>query len=184
MDSIKERFLEKIQNSQTNKAANSKLLLTRAEYDAKVTRLSQLENGDRRIPADSNLLAMYEIVQYDDVSVLQKKGTDKRLVCADEIFDVIKSAHNNATGHGGRHVTHKHISEKFYNITVKQIEAFLSLCEECQLKRARPSKSIVVKPILSKELNSRCQVGLTIPQSTPLNKLKYLLLIYGSFFLI
>ncbi len=106
--------------------------------------------------SDLSLIAVYEIVQYDDVSVLKKRGTKKRIVCAKDIFDVIKSAHI-ATGHDKRQVIDKYIIQGFHNITVKQIQAFVDLCEECQQTRARPSNSSVVKPILSTELNSRCQ---------------------------
>ena len=56
------------------------------------------------------MISIYEVVKYEDVSVLRKKETEKRVICAEDIYDVIKSAHI-ATGHGGRDDTRKHIAK-------------------------------------------------------------------------
>ena len=47
------------------------------------------------------------------------------------------------------------------------IMQFINLCENCTLKQAKAKKSIVVKPILSDDFNSRCQVDLIDLQSRP-----------------
>jgi hypothetical protein len=60
----------------------------------------------------------------------------------------------------------KELQRKYANITVKSLELFKSLCEECQKKRKRPmTKGVVVRPILSKEFSSRGQVDLIDMQS-------------------
>jgi len=139
---ISERFLEKIKNSDALKGTNSRLI-TRAEYDTKVARLLELQAGQNRVPGDSNLISVYEVVKYEEVSVLRKKETEKRVICAEDIYDVIKSAHI-ATGHGGRDVTRKRITKKIPQYYCHpNIGCFDALS---QLKRCRPKKSIVVKP--------------------------------------
>ncbi|KAH7721687.1 KRAB-A domain-containing protein 2-like protein [Aphelenchoides avenae] len=60
-------------------------------------------------------------------------------------------------------------------ITKDAISKFLSLCKECELKRAKVKKSIVVKLILSADFNSRCQVDLIDLQSRPDGDFKHLL---------
>ena len=55
---------------------------------------------------------------------------------------------------------HKKTSEQYANITKKNINTCLHLCEICQLKKSKFRKSIVVKPIISDNWNSRCQVDL------------------------
>lgn len=52
---------------------------------------------------------------------------------------------------------------------------YLSLCEACELKKARVKKGLVIKPILSKELNSRCQIDLIDMQAQSVNDFKYIL---------
>jgi len=55
------------------------------------------------------------------------------------------------------------------------LELFKEQCEECQLKKRRTaSKGIVVKPIISKELNSRGQIDLIDMQVT--DKLHHIML--------
>ena len=83
----------------------------------------------------------------------------------EDTFDIIKRAHL-STGHGGRDRMIKELQKKYANITIKSIELFKYLCEECQKKRKRPmTKGVVVRPILSKEFSSRVQVDLIDIQS-------------------
>jgi hypothetical protein len=49
---------------------------------------------------------------------------------ADEIFDVIQSAHI-AIRHGGRDRLKKEVSRKYANVTTEMINIFLSMCETC-----------------------------------------------------
>ena len=42
----------------------------------------------------------------------------------------------------------------------KLIKIYLKFCEDCELKKSRIRKSIVVKPILEKDFNERMQVDL------------------------
>ncbi|XP_050310844.1 KRAB-A domain-containing protein 2-like [Anthonomus grandis grandis] len=59
------------------------------------------------------------------------------------------------------------LKKKYANITRETINIYLKLCEICQLKKTAPRKGIVVKPILSKLMNSRCQVDLIDMQTDP-----------------
>jgi hypothetical protein len=52
---------------------------------------------------------------------------------------------------------------------------FLKDCVECELKRGKAKKGIVVKPILSQEQNSRCQVDLIDLQSCPVEGFNHIM---------
>lgn len=52
---------------------------------------------------------------------------------------------------------------------------YLSLCEACQKKAKGKKKGIVIKPILTSEMNSRCQVDLIDLQTQPDNEFKFIL---------
>ena len=153
----KAKFLSLIMGRVQTKAGNNRLL-TKEEHDKIITRLRVLQGGaDKKNLKDLNNYKSYEFADYNGSYVLYKRNTTERAVPAEEIFDILASAHG-ATGHGGRDVMWKHLHGKFHNITKEQVMLFINLCEECQLKRVRAKKSIVTRPILSKELNSRCQV--------------------------
>ena len=59
----------------------------------------------------------------------------------------------------------KEVGEKYANITREYIMIYIRLCETCQLKKSSVRKSLVVKPIISKHMNSRRQVDLIDMQS-------------------
>ncbi|XP_025198890.1 KRAB-A domain-containing protein 2-like, partial [Melanaphis sacchari] len=52
---------------------------------------------------------------------------------------------------------------------------YLSLCIQCQTKQKAPRKGIVVKPIISSELNSRCQIDLVDMQTCKDGEYKFIL---------
>ncbi|XP_008186921.1 KRAB-A domain-containing protein 2-like [Acyrthosiphon pisum] len=52
---------------------------------------------------------------------------------------------------------------------------FLNLCDHCQKKSSTIKKGLVVKPILSSELNSRCQVDLIDMQAQPDGDYKFIM---------
>jgi len=57
------------------------------------------------------------------------------------------------------------LKKKYCNVTRQIINLFL--CEQCQLKKKIPKHGLVVQPILSDYMNSRCQVDLIDMQSEP-----------------
>lgn len=52
---------------------------------------------------------------------------------------------------------------------------YLNLCESCQKKKSLPRKGLVIKPILGKELNSRCQIDLIDMESQADGDYKFIL---------
>jgi hypothetical protein len=85
-------------------------------------------------------------------------------VTNDELFNILSETHIR-TGHGGRTRMLKELQVRYKNITYEVIMLYLNLCKQCQMKYSAPKKGIVVKPMVSSELNSRCQVDLIDLQS-------------------
>jgi hypothetical protein len=61
-------------------------------------------------------------------------------------------------GHGAAKKMHAKMDELYANVTFQQIEAYVELCESCQLKKRHCRKSVVVKPIISNHMNSRANL--------------------------
>ncbi|KAG8173716.1 hypothetical protein JTE90_023692 [Oedothorax gibbosus] len=93
---------------------------------------------------------------------------------AEEIVDVIEAAHI-AVGHRGRDRVKVETSRKYANITQEMIVLFLQSCEACQLKKNKKRNSVVSKPILHSQLNSRCQVDLIDMQANADEDFKFIM---------
>ena len=91
------------------------------------------------------------------------------------MFNVVQKIHI-ATGHGGRDKMIKEANTKHANVSIEALKLFKERCEECQLKKRKlASKGLVVKPIVSKEFNSRGQMDLIDMQSLSYNEYRYIM---------
>ncbi|XP_023237752.1 KRAB-A domain-containing protein 2-like [Centruroides sculpturatus] len=80
-------------------------------------------------------------------------------VTNNEVLSVLSETHIRI-GHGKRTRMLKEFQLKYKNITYEVAMLYLNLCKQCQMKNSTPERGIVVKPMVSLELNSRCQVDL------------------------
>lgn len=92
----------------------------------------------------------------------------------ERFYEIIDSAHR-SSGHRGTKYLHKEISKKYANITMDCVKIYNSMCKSCKLKASKPKKHLTIRPILSKELNSRCQIDLIDMQSQPDNDYKFIM---------
>jgi hypothetical protein len=67
------------------------------------------------------------------------------------------------------------INKKYCNVTRTAIQIYLSLCEQCQGKKKMNMKGLVVAPILSNHMNSRCQIDLIDMQTEPDRDYRFIL---------
>uniref|UniRef100_A0A914ED65 Uncharacterized protein n=1 Tax=Acrobeloides nanus TaxID=290746 RepID=A0A914ED65_9BILA len=122
----------------------------------------------------SNWLKRYYVEQMGDVLVLRRITDKLQVVSYEDVFEILQKAHN-ATNHGGRDLMIKEIEKRYSGIPRNALMSYLSLCQPCQLKKAKTRKGLVVKPILSKEMNSRCQVDLIDFQAQENDGYKFLM---------
>jgi len=59
------------------------------------------------------------------------------------------------------------LKKKYCKATRQLIDLYLALCEHCQLEKKTPKRGLVVRPILSHYMNSRCQLVLIDMQYEP-----------------
>nr|XP_034194771.1 KRAB-A domain-containing protein 2-like [Osmia lignaria] len=114
-------------------------------------------------PLDYRRLKRFDILKITDEEKLivpLKPGETniQYYVTNDELFNILSESHIR-TGHGGKTCMLKELQVKYKNITYEVVMLYLNLCKQCQTNCA-PKKGIVVKPMVSSELNSRCQVNL------------------------
>ena len=171
---FREKLLEKYSQCQ-------KYLIPKAVYSQTIEDLKNAaEVPKTKSHHNYYILNRYEVLQCGDVEKLIKKRKspeDRPVYFAtiEDTYDIITKAHI-ATGHGGRDRMLKHLGQKYANITTYAVELFKSYCLVCQEKRKRPmTKGVVVKPILSKEFNSRCQVDLVDMQSAQQGQFKWIM---------
>ena len=146
--------------------------LTEQQYRSIVLRLQELQQNpsERKCAKDYRLLNKYELNTVSlgpiEITRLIKKGSSppQKFIVDSEMFDAIKDEHL-ASGHGGRDIVHKRTVTKIANCTKELIQLYIDLCEDCQLKKSKIRKGIVVKPIVSDAMNSRAQVDLIDMQS-------------------
>jgi len=137
--------------------------LTEEEYQGIIDHLDYLSQNPnaKKTTKDYRLINCYEVleVRVDNLVVrkLKKRGTDLRFITTGEVFDAIHETHL-LKGHGGRDITRNGLAVEYANVTRDQIQLYLDMCETCQLKKSKVQKSVVVKPIVSNNLNSHCQV--------------------------
>ena len=148
-------------------------------YKEIIDALVQVENGGKAQGEVNNWVRRYEVKMFSDEKVLYRRS-GKRLAPLEEMFTIIHDSHIR-TGHGGRDVIVKDVTKKYPNITREIIMEYLKLCKECALKKGKAKKSVVVQPILSKEMNSRCQVDLIDMQAQADGDYKFILVYQVSF---
>lgn len=70
---------------------------------------------------------------------------------------------------------YKELQRDFDGISKDVITCFVKSCVACTLKRGKTKRGVVVKPIISDEQNSRCQVDLIDYQAKPDGNYKFVL---------
>lgn len=176
MASPKEKFTAKIASLQTKDRST----ISRDKYEEDLARLLLLDSDHsvRKSMSDYNLCRKYEVQKIaSDVNALVKKGTRLRFICVEvnvclhfillhcfacehltqDLYDSIDAEHI-SSGHSGRNILTARLNSKFANITKEHVQEYLALCEACQLKKPAYRRGIVVKPILSDQMNARAQV--------------------------
>lgn len=158
---------------------NARNIFSLKEYEKTLTDYQMAkENTKSKSGHQYRLLKRFSVIEVDGVRklTLNKDNSDsiQYIVPVEHMFDKLLELHL-ATGHGCRDRMEREVNNKYAFITRKAIEIFLGLCETCQLKRKQAKKGLVVKPIVSKEFNSRCQVDLVDMQSQPDGDKKYIM---------
>ena len=115
------------------------------------------------------------VAQYgSDAYKLVRKAGGLEVLPASRLFEVIHEAHL-ISGHAGRDKLCAILKQDFWNVTYDLIKMYLSTCQQCEEKRPRPRKHLVVAPMISDAFSARAQVDLINFESEPDGDFKYIL---------
>jgi len=143
-------------------------MFSNEEYQNYIERLKAISQpGYDMKPDDYYLVKRFKILRVEIngkiYERLVKPGSRQlKYITFEGLFDAISEAHKPGLKHAGRDKTHVELQRMYANISQDKVMAYIESCEVCSVKKQRIKKGIVVKPIVSKEMNSRCQVR-TIP---------------------
>ena len=104
-------------------------------------------------------LRAFSLTDYDGHIQLTRKDNSKRVVSKGELYNVIHNCHL-SMGHAGRDKLSLELNRTYHNISRRLVDIYLATCLVCDEKRNRPRKNVVVKPIITEDLNARAQVYL------------------------
>ncbi|XP_047505092.1 KRAB-A domain-containing protein 2-like [Pieris napi] len=176
--SFRERFDTKFQELFSAKGLNS-FYFSNEQYLEIINSVKSAKEAKSKTTLQYRRLKRFDLCSVSGVEKLiaplsSSETTIKYYVTNDEMFDILHETHL-AVGHGGKHRMEKECKKKYKNITQEVIKLYLRLCEPCQKKLKSAKKGIVVKPLVSTEMNSRCQVDLIDMQSNPDGDFKFIM---------
>jgi hypothetical protein len=109
--------------------------MTRDTYGKLLSEVEEAKSAVKKTSFQYRRLKSIDVLKIGEVKKLIANGeTVRYFLQAEEIFDVIESAHV-AIGHGGRDRLKKEVSRKYANVTIEMINIFLSMCETCQKEK-------------------------------------------------
>ena len=173
VEQFRKHFNEKLHEISEKKGRTASGFLSAQRKKFIALRLNELDQNPlaKKSSEDYRLTRKYKLSKTNlsdgSVSVHLRCAKSNRLISSiDTIFDEIRTQHL-ITGHGARDITNNKLKETHANVTKEIVQLYVDLCETCAMKKRKIRKSLVIKPIISNLLNSRCQIDLIDMQSTP-----------------
>ena len=169
-------FKEKLANWLSTQTTNSSHFVNDADHHLMIKKLLAFSTANEK-PSNSRefrWVASLTLVEYGDTYKLVRKNGGKQVVPESRLFEVIHDAHV-LSGHGGRDKLVAVLKKEFWNVTYEFVQIYLSTCQQCEEKRPRARRHLVVSPIVSDGFNSRAQADLINFESEPDGEYKYVL---------
>lgn len=176
---MENKFTDRLNSILKIKKHNS-TYLSKRKYDELVLHLKELKESKKtKVPNDYKLIKKYDIFKACGaerlVVPINEANHIKYYVQNEELFHILHETHL-SIGHGGRSRMEHKLNSKYKNITRETIMLYLNLCEFCRKKCGISKKVLEVKPIvISKAMNSRCQIDLIDMQTQPDGDYKFIL---------
>jgi hypothetical protein len=171
---MESKFYEHLNKVIQTKKTNS-TFISKSKYYEIINCVKQLKL-EKKI--NSKLMKKYDVMTVlgDEklIMPIAAEGNCVKLYAYNEgLFNILHEIHL-SIGHGGRNRMEYEINKKFKNITRETITSYLNFCESCERKGSTVKKGLVVKPIISSEMNSRCQIDLIDMQAQPDGEYKFI----------
>jgi len=171
---MESKFNEHLKKVIETKKSNS-TFICKSKYDEIINYLKQLKL-EKKI--NSKLMKKYDVMTVlGDEKIMMPITAEgncvKLYAYNEELFNILHNTHL-SIGHGGRNRMEYEINKKFKSVTKETITSYLNFCESCERKGSTVKKGLVVKPIISSEMNSRCQIDLIDMQAQPDGDYKFI----------
>lgn len=132
---MKERFYSILASLKTLTNAKNTAYIEEKRYNELIEKVSMAKITARKTSRDYWLQRRYDVLTIDQKSklIFPIKDTTSTIIyyaCDSEFFDILHEAHIQI-GHGGRYRMIKEVGSHYENITRKDIETYLELCEPC-----------------------------------------------------
>lgn len=143
------------------------------------TKFKNLKTANKKECIVLKFLRQYNIIEVNGNTKLiypvrDQEGIRYYVFNEEKLFGIHNEMHI-FTGFRGRDLLIGQLEGKFQNVTIKVCLTIGQLVEPCVQKLKHDKKGLVVKPLLSKEVNSQCQVTLTVCQSHPDQDFKFIM---------
>ncbi|KAI1712428.1 integrase core domain-containing protein [Ditylenchus destructor] len=142
-----------------------------ATYDSILAALIKFKNGSKLERYEWNYVRRYSMTIINGEEKLFRGNQE--IVKREQAFGILHRLHDRR-GHAGRDIMFKEVTG-YFGLTREIVQIYLSLCQHCEFKKAKVKKGLVVKPILSHDFNSRCQVDLIDLQARPDGDSKFIM---------
>lgn len=147
--------------------------MNRNKYNEIIKKVKLLTENKSKKGNDYKFLKRYDIIEIDGelklINPSTKNGpTDsiKYFVYDEELFDILQKVHL-SNGHAGRDRMMKVLKSQYQNVTYRDVQLFLSLCETCMQKQKNSQKKgPIVEPMIFQEIISgvHLEAGDTMPE--------------------
>lgn len=148
------------------------------EYETKVIKTLQAIAHNETVDKNRQFYHVKSSYKLSDLAGIVKVcriKDNKIMTTKTNAWNVIRDLHA-ACGHKGEKKTYKKVAEHYANITMQMIKQIIEQCERCAEKSKKTNTTgIVVRPIVSRDLNERAQIDLIDYQSLPDGPYKFVL---------
>lgn len=131
------QFVKHLLNGEEIKQSHYNVLRA-DQYQKLFSEVKDAKAADKKTTLQYRRLKRFDILEVDGAQRLISNSNNssqvKLFLSVDEVFDVIREAHE-VSGHGGRDRVKALISKKYANVTTNMISTFISLCPTCQKKK-------------------------------------------------
>ncbi|XP_032695845.1 KRAB-A domain-containing protein 2 isoform X1 [Lontra canadensis] len=175
---MREKFLSSVTKLVESKSYNSKVF-SKEKYFQTIKEVKEAKEKGKKSSRDYRRAAKYDVISVQGTEKLIEATHGERdriryYVHKEELFDILHDTHLNI-GHGGRTRMLKELQGKYGNVTKEVIVLYLTLCKQCYQKNPVPKRGLALKPMPSKDADSRCQVEVLDMQSNADGEFKFIL---------
>ncbi|CAF1013044.1 unnamed protein product [Brachionus calyciflorus] len=188
-EGIERLLLERIENELINPDKKKRKTFTYIklqEYNALISTIEEAKSKTvTKSTNEYNILRDYDVMLIGDTKKVIKKRENNEdirfLVPFEHLFDTIYRIHLQV-GHKCRDVMMPACKKNHLNLSVDMINIFNNTCQQCLMNKKRnKTTGLVVKPILSKNFNSRAQMDLVDMQTLPDGEFKWIMVYQDHF---